>query len=341
MQGDTRPHGFDDAIDWHRTADWLRWHLADVDVPGLRLDAPLEVRQPDPHDTHHHPVVRFGGADLALHTAGASTPDATAHLARTADWLTALHPHYTPAPRVFVVCTDVSVLGRAFFVTAHRRGLIVGAHEPLALHDDGRRRALAHALVESLADLHSVDVKIPSLAAFGREPGALDRDLTRWLDRWAPLRGQIPDLDAAALWLHAYEPADALDPTVVHGSYGLTALRLDPLQPDRILAVLDWERASLGDPLSDLGTLLAGWVAVDADEPRSTGLVTAKPGYPSRDELAAHYARRTGRSLDGLAFHEVFGLFRRAVTLEGTTASARQHAAAERLSAEARARAGR
>lgn len=105
-----------------------------------------------------------------------------------------------------------------------------------------------------------------------------------------------------------------------------------------LVAVLGWEHAAVGDPLSDLGTLLKSWVAVDADEPQATGLVTAEPGYPSRDDLTGHYARRTGRSLDGLAFHEVLVLFRRAVALAADAASPRQRAASARLAAEAKAR---
>ena len=449
MQGDTRPPQFDDALDWHGATEWLRWQLADVDVPGLRLDAPLEVRQPQAHaagsateaqshrgttgsateaqrhrgttgsateaqrhkgtagsateaqnhrgttgsatgaqshrgtagsatetqrhrgtagsateaqrhrgatgsateaqshrgttgsaaEAPHDLVVRFGGADLALSVARHADADTTRALARTADWHTALHPHYPLAPRVFALCTDTSVLGRAFFVAEHRRGVAVSTREPIALHaEPGRRQALGVALVEAMADLHRLDGEAAPFAPFRSEPGALDRALQHALDLWMPRRGQVPDLDSVALWLRAYEPADSLEPTVVHRAFGLTALRLDPLEPERIVAVLDWEHAAVGDPLSDLGTLLASWVAVDADEPQATGLVTAEPGYPSRDDLAAHYARRTGRPLDGLTFHEVLALFRRAVALVSDEASPRQRAAAARLAAEARAR---
>lgn len=339
MQGDTRPRGTGDALDWHQAAEWLRWYLANVNVAGLRLDAPLEVRQPQMHDPQHDIVIRLGGADLALHVADDAAPDTTRTLARTADWLTVLHPHFTLAPRVFAVCTDPAVLGRAFFVTEHRRGVAVTTREPMALHaEPDRRQALGFALVDALADLHRLDGEAEPFAPFRAEPGAIDRALQQWLDLWTPLRGQYPDLDSIALWLTAYEPAESLEPTAVHGAFGLSALRLDPLEPARIVAVLDWEHAAVGDPLSDLGTLLASWVAVDADEPHSTGLVTAGTGYPPSGTLAVHYGERTGRSLEALPFHEVFGLFRRTVALAGTPESPRQHAAVAHLAAVARAR---
>lgn len=288
MQGDTRPPQFDDALDWHGAAEWLRWQVADVDVPGLRLDAPLEVRQPQAHatgsateaqrhsgttrsatevqrhsgttgsatDPQHDVVVRFGGADLAVSVALDADADTTRALARTADWHTALHPHYPLTPRGFALCTDTSVLGRAFFFAEHRRGVAVDTREPMALHaQSGRRQALGVALVEALA------------------------------------RGGAR-LGACRCWRPALRP---------------------------------------GHTARELGG--CGRRRTTGNGPRHRGARLSVARRPT-----GHYARRTGRSLDGLAFHEVLALFRRAVALAADAASPRQRAAAARLAAEAKAR---
>lgn len=323
--------------DWPRVADWLRWTLADLSLHGLRIDAPMEVRAPHGLFDPDTIVVRFGGADLELHASPQPHAGAVTGIEHLGAWLTALYPHYPLAPRVLAVCTDASVLGRPFIVTDHRRGVAFTHEEPLALHGQADARArLSLAVVDALADLHAVDAEAEPFAGFGHDPGALDRDLQHWLGRWTSVRGAVPDLDAVALWLTAYEPPESLDLAVVHGRFGLAALRVDPLDPHRVTAVLDWEHVRRGDPLADLGTLLASWVAVDDHTPTSTGLATAAEGYATRSALAVRYGARTGRPLDTLPFHEAFGLFRRAVALAST--SPRPSLAAIQLAEAARQR---
>jgi len=320
VHGDTRDVRRGEGLDWPALAAYLRWHLADGDIPGLRLDAEMEVSQfPGGHSNLTY-LVRFGGAELVVRRPPLGPVPPRAHdMAREFRWLSALHPVFPLAPRPYLLCEDLSVLGCVFYVMERRRGIVVRGEEPLPLagHPDVRRR-LSEAVVDTLAELHHVDITAAPLADLGKPIGFLDRQVRGWRERWERSKlDEVAAMDSMALWLAAHQPPDALDPAVVHGDFKIDNVLLDPLQPARLVAVFDWEMAALGDPLIDLGILLAYWTPLDgAGEPDALTGVTGREGYLNREQLIDRYAAVSGRDLSDIAYFEAFALFKIAVVIQ-------------------------
>ncbi|HET9315365.1 MAG TPA: phosphotransferase family protein, partial [Vicinamibacteria bacterium] len=179
--------------------------------------------------------------------------------------------------------------------------------------------ALSQALVDTLAELHAVDVDAAGLSDLGRPEGYAARQVRGWTERWEASRAEaVPGVDATAAWL-AQQAWPAARPAIVHNDFKYDNVVLDPADLSRIVAVLDWEMATLGDPLLDLGTSLAYWV--DPDDPerwRRGALIdlTARPGSLSRAQVAERWASRLGRPLDALVAAYVFGVFKVAVIVQ-------------------------
>jgi aminoglycoside phosphotransferase (APT) family kinase protein len=321
VQGDTGEVRAGEALDWEALAAYVRWHFADDQIPGLRLSAPMEVLQFHGGHSNLTYVVRFGGADLVVRRPPVGPVPPRAHdMAREYRWLAALHPLFPLAPRPYILCEDETVLGTVFYVMERRRGMVVRRDEPLPLagHPDVRRR-VSEAMVETLAGLHAVDVTREPFADLGRPSGFVERQVRGWTDRWK--RSQLdalPEMDDVAAWLASHLPPDPDEPSIVHGDFKLDNVLLDPLEPGRVTAVLDWEMCAAGEPLVDLGIMLAYWTAPAAGgaEPDALTTVTGRPGYFTRDELIDAYAWRSGRNLTGLRFYEALALFKIAVVIQ-------------------------
>jgi aminoglycoside phosphotransferase (APT) family kinase protein len=231
--------------------------------------------------------------------------------------LTRLWPVYPKAPRPVAACEDVSVLGAPFYLMERVRGVILRRTTPFP--DALDVRPLSEALVDTLAELHTVDVAAAGLGDLGKPEGYARRQVRGWTGRWEASRGEpVPGVDAAAAWL-AGQAWPESPPAIVHNDFKYDNVVLDPDRLSRIIAVLDWEMATLGDPLLDLGTTLAYWV--DADDPeawRRGALVelTERPGTLTRREVALRWARKTGRDLGALVAAYVFGVFKVAVIVQ-------------------------
>jgi aminoglycoside phosphotransferase (APT) family kinase protein len=247
----------------------------------------------------------------------------TAHdMAREYRVLTALARTTVPAPRPIALCEDPTVNGMPFYVMTYTPGVVLAESLPPGFADTpAARRRISLALVDTLATLHGVDYRAVGLEGFGRPEGYLERQIRRWGQQWERSKtGPLPEIDTLIQRLHAAVPASP-PPTIVHGDYRLGNMALDPDEPGHVLAIFDWEMATLGDPLADLGYTLAYWAeAGDAPQPAATGAlppVTAQPGFLTRAELVAEYARRTGRSVTHIEFYQVLALYKLAVISEG------------------------
>jgi len=247
----------------------------------------------------------------------------TAHdMAREHRVLSALARTDVPVARPLALCEDPSVNGAPFYVMEYRPGVVLERELPPGFADDeDARRGISLALVDTLVRLHAVDVDAVGLAGFGRPDGYLERQVRRWVGQWERSRTRpLPGVDALAGWLAETRPASP-SPTLVHGDYRLGNLALDPEDPGRVRAIFDWEMATLGDPLSDLGYTLVFWGdASDRPELRAPGsylAVTARPGFLSRAELVEEYARRSGRDSSAIDWYHVLGLFKLAIISEG------------------------
>jgi aminoglycoside phosphotransferase (APT) family kinase protein len=239
-------------------------------------------------------------------------------MAREFHILERLHPSFPLAPEPYVLCADVSVIGAPFYVMERRRGLVLDQELPASWKSDADlHRAIAESLVQVLVDLHAVDWRAAGLGAIGRPEGYLQRQVSGWIERYARSRtDDLPEFEALAAWLTKRLP-ESPPATVVHNDFKLNNVLLDFQDPRRLAAVLDWEMATVGDPLSDLGSLLVYWTAPDEIELMG-GLksVTAAPGFPNRAEIKALYARLSGRDLSGLDYYVAFAYFKIGVILQ-------------------------
>lgn len=319
MHGDTREVRQGEQLDSGALGAYLRWHLADEQIPGLDLDSEMQIAQfPGGHSNLTY-LIRFGGAELVLRRPPLGPVAPRAHdMAREYRWLATLHPVFARAPRPYLLCVDPNVIGSVFYVMERRRGLVVRGVEPMPIAHPERRQRLSESMVDTLAELHDVDVTTGPVAELGKPIGFLDRQVRGWTERWERSRLEpLPSMDAVAMWLAAHQPPDTLEPTVVHGDFKLDNVLIDPLDPSHIVAVLDWEMAALGDPLVDLGIMLAYWTPVEeTGQPDALSTVTGRPGYLSRNDLVARYADRSGRDVSNIAYYEIFAVFKIAVVIQ-------------------------
>jgi aminoglycoside phosphotransferase (APT) family kinase protein len=247
----------------------------------------------------------------------------TAHdMLREARVMRALAGTPVPVPAVLAVCEGPLVLGAPFYVMSRVDGLVCRDHFPPGYADTPAERGrIAAGLIRTLADLHAVDRDAVGLGDFGRPEGYLARQVRRWSVQWEATRTHsVPDLDDLAARLAAQIP-DSGPATIVHGDFRLDNTMLDPREPGRILAVLDWEMSTVGDPLADLGLMLVYWSEPgEEDRPGAVASVTHLEGFPRRAEVAASYAQLTGRSIELLPWYVAFGCFKLAVVVQGIAA---------------------
>lgn len=253
----------------------------------------------------------------------------TAHdMGREFRVMSALAPTRVPVPRTRHLCTDPSVLGAPFYLMERVPGVVLRGELPPGVADTPAERAgLAEAFVGVLADLHAVDPGSVGLDGFGRPDGFLARQVRRWTAQWEATRVRDDGgLDALLAALGGQLP-DSGPPGIVHGDYRLDNVIVRPGPPPTVAAVLDWEMSTLGDPLTDLGLLCVYWQQ-DGDDPlRRDSLVvpsvTCLPGFPTRAELVAWYAARTGRDVSALPWYVAFGCAKLAVVCAGIAARGR------------------
>jgi len=320
MPDDTRPVRETERLDWERLAAWLRDRLPACEILGLDVSHPLEVEQfPGGHSNLTY-LIRFGNAELVIRRPPFGAVAPTAHdMAREFRWLSAVHPVFPRAPRPYLLCEDSSTVGSVFYVMERRRGVVVRREEPPSLADrPDMRRRVSEALIDTLVDLHRVDIAAHGLSHLGKPFGFVERQVRGWTDRWHRAKtGDVPEMDALAQWLTVHLPPNPARPTIVHGDFKLDNVMLDCRDSGRIVSVLDWEMSALGDPLVDLGILLAYWVpTAPPNQSDALTTVTNRPGWFTRDEIVARYAERSSHDVSTLGFYEVFALFKIAVVIQ-------------------------
>lgn len=287
-------------------------------LPGL--SGPLVVEQFTRGFSNLTYLLRIGGDELVLRRPPFGNAVKSAHdMGREYRVLSKLGPAYPPAPRPLLFCDDPAVMDAPFYVMERRRGVILRQRLPAGLTIDApEARRLSTALVDALADLHAIDYRAAGLGDLGKPEGYVARQVAGWSDRYARARtDDLPAMDRVSGWLAGHMPGESA-PALIHNDFKYDNLVLDPRDLTRIAAVLDWEMATVGDPLMDLGTTLGYWVEADDPEPlrrQATG-PTALPGSLTRRELVARYAERTGRDVADAPFYYAFGLFKIAVIVQ-------------------------
>jgi aminoglycoside phosphotransferase (APT) family kinase protein len=253
---------------------------------------------------------------------------ATAHdMGREYRVMRALADTAVPVPRTFHLGAPDSPLGTSFYLMERVIGHICRNAIPAGYADTpGDRRRIGDALVDALAGLHSVDPAAVGLDEFGRPAGFMERQLRRWSQQWEASRsGGLPALDRLRDDLARSMPVQRAN-AIVHGDFRLDNTILHPTEPGVIVAVLDWELSTLGDPLADLGAMLAYWS--DADDSailrraRMMAPITAVEGFPSRRDVIERYARRAGTDPADIDWYQSFAYFKLAVICQGIAARA-------------------
>ena len=262
-------------------------------------------------------LLEAGGKEYVLRRPPLVPVAPKAHdMAREYNVLVAIHPLLPQAPRAFLLCDDPGVIGAVFFIMERRRGLVLRREVPAPWAGDpdfGRR--VSEAFVDCLAALHAVDV---SRVMLGKPAGFLERQVNGWAGRWQRAQTEaLPQMEQLITWLQERLP-DSPPATVVHNDYKLDNLMLDAADPGRVEAVLDWEMATAGDPLVDLGCVMCYWPEAGDPAVRREALssITTLPGWFTRAQLVERYAQKTGRDVSGLGYYEVFGIFKIAVVLQ-------------------------
>lgn len=266
-------------------------------------------------------LLAFPGRELVLRTPPAGHKAASSHdMGREARVMTALAGSF-PVPTVLAQCTDPTVIGQPFYVMDRVRGTILRA-DPPADYPLGPQVAgrLAQRMMDLFVALHRLDPGELGLADLDRGPGYVQRQVAGWSDRYRAARVEgSPDGEAVMAWLDEQQPAD-IRRCLIHNDWRLDNFVLDEHDPLAVRAVLDWEMATVGDPLMDLGGALAYWVQAD-DDPLFQSFrrqPSHLPGMPTRAEMVQRYCEAAGLDLGagGFTFYEVFGLFRLAVIVQ-------------------------
>jgi len=241
---------------------------------------------------------------------------ATAHdMAREYRVISALAGTEVPVPATYLLCADPDVIGAPFYVMEKVSGTAYRTAAQLAAVGAERTRLIATRMIGTLADLHAVDPEAVGLAGFGRPQGFLGRQVRRWKKQLDASRSRdLPGADELYAALEARIPAES-DVAIVHGDFRLDNLLVGG--DDRITAVLDWEMATLGDPLADVALLLAYQALAHLETGHAVADAATAPGFPDAADITASYAERSGRDLSNLGFHLGLGYFKIAVICEG------------------------
>jgi aminoglycoside phosphotransferase (APT) family kinase protein len=265
-------------------------------------------------------LLRFGSVEFVLRRPPVGPVAQTAHdMPREFRLLQALHPHFPLAPRPILLCEDATVIGVPFYLMERRHGLIVRDRIPSAIGEDMElRRRVSESVVDTLAALHAVDILSTGIVQIGKPEGFVARQVRGWSDRWQRSKtSEVGEMDQVGQWLGDSLPPDsAAGATIVHNDFKLDNIMLAQDDPARVVAVLDWEMCSVGDPLIDLGLLLCYWTLKGSDDRTSLRAVTTGPGWLTREEIIARYQEQTGRDLSHIVFYETFARFKVAVIIQ-------------------------
>jgi len=297
-----------EELDLPRVSAYLR-------EQGLKLDGEPQLRQFPGGASNLTYLLSYASLDVILRRPPFGHIAKSAHdVVREARIMQALKPVYPAVPDVYAICEDTSVIGVPFYAMARLVGIIPRQDLPAELGlDAAGTRQLCINVLDKLIDLHQLDPKAAGLENLGKGEGYVARQVEGWSKRFRAARtDDVSDFESVMGWLAERQPKQEVAIRLIHNDFRFDNVVLDPQDPMKVIGVLDWEMATLGDPLMDLGSSLAYWVQAD-DDPFMLGSrrqPTNAPGMLTRQEVIEHYARRTGWSVANFDFYEVYGLFR-------------------------------
>jgi aminoglycoside phosphotransferase (APT) family kinase protein len=300
-----------EELDLERLELYLHAHL-----PGY--EGPLSVAQfPGGHSNLTY-LLQLGDRQIVLRRPPFGSKVKTAHdMGREHRILSRLPDVYKKAPRALVYCEDLAVIGAPFYLMERVEGVVLRGPRPKGVNlDETTMRRISESTVDGLAELHAVDYEKAGLGDLGHPEGYVERQVKGWSERYVKSRtDDIPEMESVARWLADHRPAREPAATLIHNDFKYDNLVLDPAELSSIRAVLDWEMATVGDPLMDLGTTLGYWIDPDDSEPmRLLPFGPASlPGNLTRLGVVDRYAARTGRDVGDMLFYYAYATFKVAV----------------------------
>jgi len=266
-------------------------------------------------------LIERGGRELVLRRPPRGPLPPSAHdVLREARLLRALKDTSARVPDVLAVCEDPDTIGAPFYVMERVDGEVIVSSVPPALDEPSERRRIGEQLIDALVEIHAVDWSAVGLEGFGKPTGYLQRQLRRFGGLWELNKTrEIPAVERVAGWLAEHLPSSG-PATVVHGDYRLGNTMFAADAPARLTAVLDWEMATIGDPLADIGYLCMMWA--ERGDPSEglrahLGNVTRAEGFPTRAELIARYQERSGREVGDIRWYTALAVWKSVVFMEG------------------------
>ncbi|MDX6513441.1 MAG: hypothetical protein QOE36_2945 [Gaiellaceae bacterium] len=291
-----------------------------LDEHGLGSGALEAVSIGEGHSNLTYLVVREGAEFVLRRPPRPPLPPSAHDVLREARLLTAVHGQEIRTPRVLATCDDPSVIGSPFYVMEKVEGDVITTELPTALDTPEERRRIGEELVDSLVEVHAVDWEGCGLEGYGKPTGYLERQLRRFGGLWEHNKTrELPVLDEVTRWLAEHRPESG-PATIVHGDYRLGNTMFAPGAPARLNAIFDWELATIGDPLADVGYMAATYAqpGEELNTIFSLGAVTTLEGFPTREELIARYEEGSGRSMRDVRWYTTLALWKSAVFLEGS-----------------------
>lgn len=307
----------DERFDEPRLAQWIRRRL-----PGA--DLPLTVLQFARGKANLTYLLRFEEGPVTTEYVLRRPPlgpvaPSSHDMAREYRVLSTLWQAFPKAARAYLLCEDPSVIGAPFLVMERRTGVVVQNAVPPEFgggHDPETNRKLSEVVVDTLAEFHAVDPSAAGLADLGRPDGFLRRQVEGWVDRWEKAKHRDdPVADDVANWLLERMP-ESDDVTLLHNDWRLDNMAVSPADPGRCVAVYDWDMATRGDPLADLGTVMAVWYDDDEVPATLNPMPTGLPGFMTRAQAIARYGEKSGRDVSAIEWYVVFGTFKLAAVLQ-------------------------
>src|SRR5919112_3688211 len=280
----------------------------------------LDVRQFPSGASNLTYLVKIGDWEGGLRRPPLGPLPPKAHdMGRESKLLIKLHKAFPLAPKPYFFCEDETVMGAPFYVMERRKGVVLDNSFPEGVeHDEALCCGISRTLIDTLVALHAVDVSEAGLGDLGKPDGFLQRQTEGWISRYEKAKtDEIREVGPLTEWL-ARDIPESPPPAVFHNDYKLNNLVLDPADLTNVRAVLDWEMATVGDPLFDLAVSLSYWIEPgDPDELKAVlPTVTEAPGFLTRKELIDHYVEDSGRDLSEMHWYVVFGYFKLAAILQ-------------------------
>jgi aminoglycoside phosphotransferase (APT) family kinase protein len=282
------------------------------------LEAPQDLAVNPIGDGHSNVTFSLSTGVVLRRPPRGPLPPSAHNVLREAQLLRALEHTPVRTPRILAVCDDETVVGAPFYVMEQVAGEVITTSLPAALDTLAERARVADELIDSLVELHSVDWRSAGLEGFGKPTGYLERQLRRFTGLWEHNRTrELAQVEQVGGWLAENLP-ESPTATIVHGDYRLGNTMFAAEDPARLIAILDWEMATIGDPLADVGYMMIHWTqAGDRIGRFNLQSVTTLPGFPTRQELIARYEERSGRSMQALSWYVTLALWKAIVFMEG------------------------